>query len=85
MKKTKNWQGLRYEIFDLIAGDLLDEAYEHGIKTGAEYATRTISFRVGLKGESKELTKTQKLGYDQANEVIQSCKEDIRKTTGALV
>lgn len=85
MKRINTWADLKYEIIDKIAGDLLDEAYDMGIRVGAEYATRTISFKVGLKGESKELTKTQKLGYDQANEVIQACKEDIRRTTGALV
>lgn len=76
---------IKYEIADKLFARELDEAYEHGIRAGAEYATRTISFKVGLKGESKELTKTQKLGYDKANAVVQACKDDIRKTTGALV
>ena len=56
-----SWAELKYEFIDKIAGDLLDEAYDMGIRVGAEYATRTISFKVGLKGESKELTKTQKI------------------------
>ena len=85
MKTTSKWADLKYEIIDFIAGDLLDEAYEMGIRVGAEYATRTISFRVGIKEAKAELTKTQKIGYDKANDIVQSCKEDIRKTTGAMV
>lgn len=83
MKQTIS--DLKYEIADWLFGKQLDEAYEMGIRVGAEYATRTISFRVGLKGDSEEMTKTQKIGYQLASDVVQSCKPDIAKTTGAMV
>lgn len=80
-----DWEEIKYRIADKLFERQLDEAYEMGIRVGAEYATRTISFRVGVKEASQELTKTQKIGYDKANEIVQSCKPDIHKTTGALV
>lgn len=79
------WSDIKYEIIDRIAGDLLDEAYDMGIKVGAEYATRTISFRVNVKEAALGLTKTQKIGYDKANAIVQDCKKDIANTTGALL
>lgn len=85
MKTTSNWRELKYMIADKLFAYELDEAYAHGVKAGAEFAARTISFQLGLKESTQELTKTQKIGYDKANEVVQSCKEDIRNTTGALV
>lgn len=79
------WTDFKYDLLDFVFGDALDKAYDQGIRIGAEYATRKISFEVGLKEAKAELTKTQKIGYDKANAIIQSCKEDIRNTTGAMV
>lgn len=85
MKKWNDWRELKYRIADIVFATEMDEAYELGIRAGAEYATRNISFQVGLKEAKQDLTKTQKIGYDKAYDIIQSCKEDIRKTTGAMV
>jgi len=79
------WSDIKFEIAEKLFGAELDEAYEMGIRIGAEYATRTISFRVGIKEASQGLTKTQKIGYDKANAIIQECKPDISKTTGAML
>lgn len=79
------WSDIKYEIIDRIAGDLLDEAYDMGIRVGAEYATRTISFRVGVRAETENLTKTQRIGYDKAHAVIQELKKDISDKTGAML
>lgn len=76
---------IKYEIADKLFARELDEAYEHGIRAGAEYATRTISFRVNVKEAAQGLTKTQKIGYDKANAIVQSCKTDIANTTGAML
>lgn len=81
----RNWSDLKYEIADLLFGRELDESYEMGIRVGAEYAARTISFRVGAKEASQDLTKTQKIGYDKANQIVQDCKPDIERTTGATL
>ena len=76
---------LKYRIANFLFAKELDEAYEMGIRIGAEYATRVISFRVGIQEATQELTKTQKIGYDKANAIIQSCKPEIAKTTGATL
>lgn len=81
----RNWSDFKYEVADFLFGKELDEAYEMGIRVGAEFATRTISFRVDYKEAKQDLTKTQKIGYDKAYELIQSCKTEISKTTGATL
>ena len=76
---------LKYRIADLLFAKELDEAYEMGIRAGAEYATRTIAFRVNLKANADTMTKTQKQGYQVAVEIVEGCKPDIANTTGATV
>lgn len=80
-----NWQNIKYDLADFFFGSAMDEAYEQGIRIGAEYATRKISFAVGVKEAKAGLTKTQKIGYDKANAIVQSCKTDIANTTGAML
>lgn len=85
MKTTSNWRELKYMIADKLFAYELDEAYAHGVKAGAEFAARTISFQLGLKESKQELTKTQKIGYDKALAIVQERKEHIHKSTGAAV
>ena len=85
MKTTSNWRELKYMIADKLFAYELDEAHAHGIKQGAEFAARTISFQLGLKESTQKLTKTQKIGYDKALAIVQERKEHIRKSTGAAV
>lgn len=77
------WSDIKYEIADRFFARELDEAYDAGIRVGAEYAARKISFAVATSG--KDLTKTQKIGKEFAFEVIQQEKKEIQKTTGAML
>lgn len=80
-----NWEQFKYDLADFFFSKQMDEAYEQGIRIGAEYAARTISFRVGLKEEKLSLTKTEARGYTHALNVIETCKSDISNTTGAML
>lgn len=76
---------LKYQIADKLFAKELDEAYGMGMRVGAEYAARIISFRVNLNSEKVKLTKTEKQGYLKALDVIQDCKPQIEEKTGATL
>lgn len=76
---------LKYQIADKLFAKELDEAYGMGMRVGAEYAARIISFRVNLNSEKIKLTKTEKQGYLKALDVIQDCKPQIEEKTGATL
>lgn len=76
---------LKYQIADKLFAKELDEAYGMGMRVGAEYAARIISFRVNLNSEKIKLTKTEKAGYLKALDVIQDCKPQIEEKTGATL
>lgn len=80
-----DWKELKYQIADKLFNKELDEAYSMGLRGGAEYATRKISMQLYIEQPKQDLTKTQSLGYDKANEIVQGCKQDIREKTGASV
>jgi len=80
----RNWADLKYEVADKLFGKELDEAYKDGIRIGAEFATRKLSFEVSLK-RHLTLTKVESRGYDHAFVAINRAKEEIRNTTGASV
>ena len=82
--KIRNWSDFKYELADLIFGKELDSAYKDGIRIGAEFATRKLSFEVSLKS-NLTLTKVESRGYDHALAAIVRAKEDIRTSTGASV
>jgi len=82
--KIRNWSDFKYELADLIFGKELDSAYKDGIRIGAEFATRKLSFEVSLK-RHLTLTKVESRGYDHAFVAINRAKEEIRNTTGASV
>jgi hypothetical protein len=81
----RNWRDWKYEIADALFGKQLDEAYDMGIRIGAEYATYHLSFNVKLSVDKLPMTKTQKIGYEQAIKVIQDLKPMIAEKTGAQV
>ena len=76
---------LKYQIADKLFAKELDEAYGMGMRVGAEYAARIISFRVNLNSEKIKLTKTERAGYLKALDVIQDCKPQIEEKTGATL
>lgn len=80
----RNWSDFKYEVADFLFGKELDDAYEMGIRAGAEFATRKLSFEVNLKRQLK-LTKTEERGYDYAIEAIKRVKPEIARRTGAMV
>ncbi len=82
--KIRNWSDFKYELADLLFAKELDEAYKDGIRIGAEFATRKLSFEVSLK-RHLTLTKVESRGYDHAFAAIVRAKEEIRNTTGASV
>jgi len=84
MLKIRNWADFKYEVAELLFAKQLDEAYKDGIRIGAEFATRKLSFEVSLK-RHLTLTKVESRGYDHAFVAINRAKEEIRNTTGASV
>jgi len=84
MLKIRNWADFKYEVAELLFAKQLDEAYKDGIRIGAEFATRKLSFEVSLK-RHLTLTKVESRGYDYAFVAINRAKEEIRNTTGASV
>lgn len=85
MKLKTALSELKYQIADKLFAKELDEAYGMGMRVGAEYAARIISFRVNLNSEKIKLTKTEKQGYLKALDVIQDCKPQIEEKTGATL
>lgn len=79
------WRTMKYQIADKLFAFELDEAYEMGIRIGAEYATHVISFRTSLNSEKIQLTKTEKKGYEKAIQVIQDCKPQIEEKCKAYL
>ena len=80
----RNWSDFKYEVADKLFGKELDEAYKMGMRIGAEYATRKLSFEVSLK-RRLTLTKTEERGYDYAIAAVARIKPEIASQTGASV
>ena len=85
MTVRKAWRNLKYQIADKFFAYELDEAYDMGIRIGAEFATHIISFRVNLNSEKIKLTKVEKQGYEKAIQVIQDCKPQIEERCKAYL
>lgn len=79
------WRSFKYQIADKLFAYELDEAYDMGIRMGAEYATHVISFRTKLNSEKIKLTKVEKQGYEKAIQVIQDCKPQIEEKCKAYL
>ena len=80
----RNWSDFKYEVTEFFLGKQLDEAYKQGIRIGAEYATRKLSFEVNLK-RGLDLTKTEQRGYDYAIAAVTRVKPEITNQTGAML
>ena len=80
----RNWDDFFYDCADFFFGKQMDKAYEQGIRAGAEYATRKMSFAVHSV-KTKEMTKTQRIGHDAAIEAIIPVKKEIMRETGAML
>jgi hypothetical protein len=80
----RNWSDFKFEVVELFFGKQLDVAYKQGIRIGAEYATRKISFEVHLQRHLK-LTKTEQRGYDHAIAAVERVKPEITNQTGAML
>lgn len=85
MKIRQAWRNMKYQIADKLFAFELDEAYDMGIRMGAEYATHVISFRTSLNSEKIKLTKVEKQGYEKALQVIQDCKPQIEEKCKAYL
>ena len=80
----RNWTDFKYDLADLFFGKQMDEAYNQGIRIGAEFATRKLSFEVSIKRQL-QMTKTEDKGYQKAIDAIQRVKPEIARSTGAQV
>jgi hypothetical protein len=78
----KDWW---YDVADWLFPKQMDKAYEQGIRVGAEYAARLMSFQVIEAGEKAELTKSQQVGFEVARKAIRESKKTITSRTGAML
>jgi len=74
-----------YDIADKLFPKQMDKAYEQGIRVGAEYAARLMSFSIDEAGEKANLTKTQKIGLEVAQKAVRDIKKHIHARTGAML
>lgn len=79
--RFRDWVLFKYEIADFLFKKQLDEAYEQGMRVGAEYASRMLSFSVRNLDTSK-MTKTQKIGHEASMAAIIEAKKDVMRKTG---
>jgi hypothetical protein len=85
MTTKRKWKLFLYDMADRIFGHQMDEAYEQGIRIGAEYAARLLSMSVEDAGEKAKLTKPQQVGYEVARKAIRDAKKKIHAQTGAML
>lgn len=85
MLMWRNWSDWWYDTADFFFPKQMDRAYEQGIRIGAEYAARIMSMEITQAGETAELTKAQKIGFDVAKKAIISSKKKIHARTGAML
>jgi len=78
----KDWL---YDIADKLFPKQMDKAYDQGIRVGAEYAARLMSFAIHEAGEKANLTKAQKIGLEVAQQAVRDSKKKISSKTGALL
>jgi hypothetical protein len=86
--KISLWRNLadfKYDVADWLFPKQMDKAYEQGIRVGAEYAARLMSFNVLEAGEKTELTKAQAAGFEIARKAIRDSKKVIHAKTGAML
>jgi hypothetical protein len=72
---------IKYWIADKLFAKELDDAYFMGIREGARMTKAEMSYRLDLKENVYSLTKTQKIGYAKAKEIIATSSETIQKAS----
>tara|TARA_R110000822_G_scaffold170137_2_gene310026 strand:+ start:561 stop:812 length:252 start_codon:yes stop_codon:yes gene_type:complete len=72
----RNWRDFKYEVAELFFGHEMDEAFREGQDSGAEYATRKMSFAV-RNLDISDLTKTQKIGHKVSMDALMAAKREI--------
>ena len=84
MNLREAWREVKYQIADKVFKYEMDEAFQMGIREGATFSTRKISFAVELKADRLNMTKTQKLGYQKAIDIVRDTRAVIKDQTGAM-
>ena len=84
MNLKEAWREVKYQIADKVFKYEMDEAFQMGIREGATFSTRKITFAVELKAERLNMTKTQKLGYQKAIDIVRDTRAVIKDQTGAM-
>tara|TARA_R110000822_G_scaffold74506_4_gene179000 strand:+ start:3845 stop:4096 length:252 start_codon:yes stop_codon:yes gene_type:complete len=79
---SRDWSLFKYEIADFLFKKQMDEVYTQGLRAGAEYASRKMSFSIRNLDISK-MTKTQRIGYDASLAALIDAKKDVMRDTGA--
>ena len=79
-----NWADFWYDCADFFFGKQMDKAYSQGIRAGSEYAARNISNKIH-NVDTKALTKTQRVGHDEAVAAMIVAKREIMRQTGAML
>lgn len=84
MNLREAWREVKYQIADKVFKYEMDEAFQMGIREGATFSTRKITFAVELKADRLNMTKTQKLGYQKAIDIVRDTRAVIKDQTGAM-
>jgi len=84
MNLREAWREVKYQIADKVFKYEMDEAFQLGIREGATFSTRKITFEVELKADRLNMTKTQKLGYQKAIDIVRDTRAVIKDQTGAM-
>ena len=84
MNLREAWREIKYQIADKVFKYEMDEAFQMGIREGATFSTRKITFAVELKADRLNMTKTQKLGYQKAIDIVRDTRAVIKDQTGAM-
>lgn len=78
----RDWKLFSYGLANFFFGNHLDEAYEEGLREGATYAARELSFSIRNLDTSK-MTKTQRIGHEASLAAVIEAKKDVMRKTGA--
>jgi hypothetical protein len=79
-----DWKHFKYEIAEFFFGNILDETFRDGQKSGVEYTSRTLGMAVRSLDVSK-MTKTQKIGHEASMAAIAEAKKEIMRKTGVAL
>jgi len=74
---------IKYQVADKLFCKEMDEAFQMGVREGATFATRMISTDLSVKEMRIQMTKTEKKGYQKAQDLVADCRKEIKSQTGA--